>query len=401
MDSVRTCDICGSPLTADHCLNCENQSGYHFVHREIVILTVLMGVTVAAFFVTRSFATKNAAMRLEDARAWYTRGEQALQKGDLDSALPALRRATAKDPNALTYRRALAAALMAGHQEEAARQLLLDLREQQPEDPETNLQLARLEVRRGDRTAVGRYYQTTIVGLWKPEQRPAQRQVRTEFIEFLLNQGERHRALSELLVLEATLPGDLPSQLAAGNMLLTAGDAHRAADHFARALRLDPNNRLALAGAGDALFQVGDYLGARRYLKALNGDTDRIRELRTLADLVLGSDPLVPRLPMTERRRRLGDSLAQVIRRLEACQLHTPGEQRLDPRVDVETRLADARGFEDTLKVRNRPDSSDQIDAGFDIVYRGARAADQACGSPEPLDKAILLIGQRHELEDQ
>lgn len=100
-------------------------------------------------------------------------GEQALQRGDLEAAVAALRRATGKDPNDAGYRLALARALMAAHQDEAARQLLLGLREQQPEDSETNLQLARLEVRRGDRTAVGRYYQTAIVGLWPADQRPA------------------------------------------------------------------------------------------------------------------------------------------------------------------------------------------------------------------------------------
>ena len=109
---------------------------------------------------------------------------------------------------------------MTGDQDEAARQVLLDLRERKPEDSETNLQLARLEARRGDRTAVGRYYQTAIVALWKTDQRPAQHQVRGEFIEFLLKHDERDRALSELLVLEASLPDDVPSQVAAGNMLL-------------------------------------------------------------------------------------------------------------------------------------------------------------------------------------
>jgi Tfp pilus assembly protein PilF len=370
------------------------------VHREIVILVVLVGVTVAAFLVTRSFAAANQAIRLQDARAWYTLGERALQTHDTEGAITALRRATAKDPSDSTYRLALASALMASHQDDAARQVLMDLREQEAEDPQTNLQLARLEGRRNDVTAASRYYTNALAALWKPDQTGAQRQMRTEFIEFLLNHGERDRALSELLVLEASLPADLPSQLAAGSMLLTAGDAHRAADHFARALRLDPNNRLALAGAGESSFLLGDYLSARRYLKLINGDTERLEELRTLTDLVLDNDPLAPRLQMTERRRRLADDLAQVVRRIEACQLRNPAE-RLDPRVDLETPLAEARGFEATLRARNTLSSSDQIDAGFDIVYRAVGVVDRACGSPELLDRAVRLIGQRHGLGDQ
>lgn len=216
MATLGTCDRCGGPLTVGQCLHCESQSQDRFVHREIVILAVLVGVTIAAFFVTRRFAASNQALRLKDARAWYARGAQALQEGDAEAALAALRRATAKDPDAHTYRLALASALITALQDEAARQVLVGLREQQPEDAETNLQLARLETRGGDRAAVGRYYQTAIVGLWRADQRPAQRQVRTEFIEFLLANGERDRALSELLVLETSLPADMPSQLAAG-----------------------------------------------------------------------------------------------------------------------------------------------------------------------------------------
>jgi tetratricopeptide (TPR) repeat protein len=392
--------MCGSPLTVGRCLRCENQSSYRFVHREIAILAVLVGVTVAAFLVTRRFAASNEILRLQDGRDWYTLGERALQEGDLETAGAALRRATAKAPNDPAYRLALAHALTAGHQDEAARQLLLGLREQQPEDPETNLELARLEVRRGDRTAVGRYYQTAIVGLWKPEQRPTQRQVRTEFIEFLLNHGERDRALSELLVLDASLPDDGSSQLAAGKMLLAAGDARRAADHFARVLHLDPNDQVALAGAGEASFELNDYARARRYLNALKEDTARTRELRLLTDLVIGNDPLAPRLPMSERRRRLAASLAQVIRRLKACQARTPTE-RVDAGVDLERLLVDASELDATLNARNRPTTTDQIEAGFDLVSRGERIADRACGSPDPLDRALLLIARRHGLEDQ
>lgn len=401
MNSVDTCHTCGGRLTVGRCRRCEDQSSYRIVHREIVILGVLVGITVAAFLVTRSFAASNEALRLQDGRAWYALGERALQGGNPEAAVAALRRATAKDPENSTYRLALAHALVTGQQDEAARQLLLGLREQQPEDSETNLQLARLEARRGDRTAVGRYYQTAIVGLWKADQRPTQRQVRTEFIEFLLSHGERDRALAELLVLDASLPDDGPSQLAAGKMLLAAGDARRAGDHFARVLRLDPNDQAALAGAGEASFELNDYVRARRYVNALKVDTDRTRELRTLTDLVLSSDPLAPRLAMSERRRRLDAGLAQVIRRLEACQVSSSTE-RLDARVGLESLLVDARGLRTTLSARNRPSTPEQIEGGLDMVGRGERMADRACGSPEAPDRVLLLIARRHGLlEDQ
>jgi Tfp pilus assembly protein PilF len=394
MPTPGTCGDCGGLLTDERCLRCEKQSSEAFVHREFVILAALAGLTFVVFFVTRDFAAANQTQRLQDAKTWYAMGEQFLRTGDAEAALTALRRAIAKDPDAPSYRLALASVLIAADQEETARQVLLNLRERQPEDSETNLQLARLEARRGDRAAVGRYYQTAIVGLWESNQRQMQRQVRTEFIKFLLDHGEHDRALSELLVLEAGLPDDLSSQLAVGQMLLAAGDARRAGEHFAQALRLDPKNRLALAGAGESSFALGDYVRARQSFNRLDVHTERTRELHTLTELVLAADPLTPRLSMTERRRRLAAGLAQVIQRLDACRSRAPG-------VDPELLLADARGFEATLPTRNRPDAFDDVERGFELIYRSERFADRACGSEEPLDRALLLIGQRRGLEAQ
>jgi tetratricopeptide (TPR) repeat protein len=369
------------------------------VHREIAILIVLAAIAVLAFFTTRRFASANEALRRDDARAWYTTGNRSLERGDLDPAVSALRRAVAKDPDDTRYGLALAHALTAAQQDEAARQLLLRLREHGPEDPETNLQLARLEVRRGDRAAVRRYYETAIIGLWKPEERATARRVRTEFIEFLLQAGERDRALSELLALEATLPDDREAQLWAGRMLLAAGDARRAADHFARLLRGDPRDQAALAGAVEATFELSDYTRTRRYLNALERDTDRTRELRTLTGLVASSDPLARRLPMGERASRLAMMLDQVIRRLETCRARPPAE-RLDSGVGLTPVLKELVGLRTAPPARANRRGPDHIDAGFEVIVRGERLAERACGAPAPLDRAILLIAQRHGVDE-
>jgi hypothetical protein len=103
---------------------------------------------------------------------------------------------------------------------------------------------------------------------------------------------------------------------------------------------------------------------------------------------------------MSERRRRLAASLAQVIGRLEACQARTP-TARLDAGVALEPSLAEARASGAALNGRDRLSTSDQIEAAFDVVARGERITDRACGSPEPFDRALLLIAKRHGLEDQ
>ena len=288
-------------------------------------------IAVAAFIVTRRFAAANEAMRVRDAETWYASGQQALERRDLDAAVTALRRATARNPEAVTYRLALAQALTVAEQDDAARQLLLGLREMQPEDSETNLRLARLERRRGDTGAASRYYEAAILGLWKGEQRLAQRQVRTEFIRFLLSHGERDRALSELLVLEGSLGEDDSSQLQAAELLLQAGDAARALAHFERALEANRGSQPALAGAAEAAFALGDYARAQRYLQTLTADTDRTKELRTVTDLVIAGDPLAPRLTPAERSRRLQSALSHTIDRVDGCRGRTPSGSRSRP----------------------------------------------------------------------
>ena len=351
-----------------------------FVHREIVVLAVLVAVAVAAFVVTRRFAAANEAMRERDAETWYAAGQQALARRDVDAAVTALRRATARNPEAVPYRLALAQALTVAQQDDAARQLLLGLRELQPEDSETNLRLARLERRRGDTAAASRYYEAAILGLWKGEQRHAQRALRTEFIQFLLSHGERDRALSELLVLEGGLGEDDASQLQAAGLLLQAGDPARALAHFQRVLQASPGNQAALAGAGDASFQLGDYARAQQYLHAVTADADRTKELRTLTDLVVGSDPLAPRLPAAERSRRLESALSRTIDRVDGCRTRTAS-------AGADTGLAavleDAQSLMNTLTARAGAFTSDQIETGFDIVVRGESLTERVCGSPE------------------
>lgn len=398
MQSSTDCPTCGGTLTAGRCLRCEQESRYRFVDREMVILATLVAVTIAVFFVTRRFAAANDVMRRKDAEAWYVVGTDALQRGDLGTATPAFRRAARKDPDNPVYRRTLATSLMSSHEDEAALQLLLQLHEEQADDAETDLQLARLEARRGDSTAAGRYYQSAIVALWQLAQRPARQQVLTEFVQFLLKQGRRDRALAELLVLEAGLSDDLLSQVAAGTMLLAAGDARRAMAHFEKALLIAPADVASLAGAGESAFELGDYARALRHFNRMGTDTDRSRELRPVIDLVLGSDPLAPRLRISERRRRLADGLSRVVRRLDACGTRAP---RIDAGVDVSRVQIEAAELEKTLASPGTLISSDDIEASFDVVYRGTLAADRACGSPEYFDRALLLIARRHGLENQ
>jgi tetratricopeptide (TPR) repeat protein len=384
-------------LIAGRCLSCDTRRWSRFVHRELALLLVLVGVTIAAFFGTRAIAHSNEALRRRQAAAWYDAARRASPDADVVSAVAALRRAVLKDRENRLYRLALADALAARRLDGEARRVLLALRDAQPEDPEANLRLARLEARGADADAARRYYENALSNLWRREQADERRRVRVELIEFLLVHEGRARALSELLLLAANLPEDAAVQAHVGRMFLAAGNPRLASDHFVRAVRLDSTNTEALAGAGQAAFELGDYGRALRYLKGAAPDDARATELREVTELVLSSDPLGPRLRAVERRRRLLLAFRQALQRLDSC-LSAP---RVDAKDSLDGFRKEIREFESALEGR-RQETGDLVDDGVDLVYRAERAAEQRCtATPAPFDRALLLIGRRHGLEEQ
>lgn len=54
VEDASRCSVCGSSLIAGRCLSCDTRRWSRFVHRELVLLMVLIGITVAAFFGTRA-----------------------------------------------------------------------------------------------------------------------------------------------------------------------------------------------------------------------------------------------------------------------------------------------------------------------------------------------------------
>ncbi|MEP6592224.1 MAG: tetratricopeptide repeat protein, partial [Acidobacteriota bacterium] len=289
-----------------------------FVQKEIVVLLLLSLATTAAFVFTRTAAAGNREMRQQDAAAWFERGRQAAADGRKDDAVRAFQRAGGMEADNQRYRLALAGALAADSQEEAARQVLLGVRERAPEDPGVNLQLARIEAQRGDTTAAEKYYHNALYGSWRIDDAEARRAARFELVRYLLDHGNTKRAVSELLVLSGNLPEDSGAEVDVARLFLRAGDSSHALDHFERTLEREPGNNAALAGAAQAAFLLADDPKALRYARQVSGDPD-VAEMRGIAEQVLSADPLRPRLSAGERRARAVAGFASVRSRLEAC----------------------------------------------------------------------------------
>jgi tetratricopeptide (TPR) repeat protein len=396
MADTNSCARCGGPLVDGQCQACDRKTESTFVHREIVVLVVLCVLVVVGFVLTRAAARANRALRLRDAVAWYDAGEHHLAAGQTESAIKALRRATAINRDNRVYRLALAAALAADRQDDAARQVLLGVRELTPEDPAVNIQLARLEARHDDLTGTVRYYQNAVYGSWSGDQLDARRAVRIELIRYLLAHEQRGRALSELLVLSGNLPDDVKSQTEAGQLFLDAGEPRRGLDRFRQALRTDPKNAAALAGAGEAAFEAGDYTNAQRYLRAVDSPAARVSELRSVTDLVLTRDPLRPGLSLRQRQDLVMAGFRRALEALDDCAIKKPAANNA-----FDSLRAEAGALEPALtpeRLRRTPES---IDSALNLIYRIEQQTLDTCGQGSAFDRALLLIARRHEADRQ
>jgi Flp pilus assembly protein TadD len=361
------------------------------IHREIFQLSVLILVAIGAFLLTRAVAASNREMSLRDAAEWYRHGQQAINAGRVDDAIDSLRRATVKDRSDKRYVLALARALALKQDNDAARSVLITLRESAPEDPDINLQLARLAAARSDVTEALRFYHNALYAPWSTEQADARRGVRLELIRFLLTHDQNSRAISELLALSTDLPDDTPLRLEVAQLFAKAGDNGHALDQFQRALRLAPENSEALAGAGQAAFRLGDYMLARTYLRGAP-EADDVKNTREVVDLVLSNDPLANRLKSTERRRRLVADFSYAQQRLGMCLEERGGGQ---PTGDAPALQREAHLFEDQLKPPAILEQ-DTVESGVDLIDRIERLVVQRCGPPTALDQALVLIGHQH-----
>ena len=364
------------------------------LHRELVLLMLLLALAAAAFLGTRAAASANRGRKVADAAAWYAHGEAELLSGRIDGALTALRRAAMTDPGRLEYQLTLARVLAARGDRERARERLVELHGRIPDNATVSLELARLSAMESDLAAAVRHYSDALSGLWPADQADARRHVRLELIDLLLAHGQRSRALSEILVLAATLPDEPEDYVRAGRLFLAAGDPQHAAEEFTAALKQAPKQYEAIAGAAEAAFENGNYAAALSWLDSAASPTARQQEIQTIARMVLAGDPLSARLTLGERRRRLAPLVNQALGRADACLAARPAATGSA----VDALRAEAHALHNALEPVRVRVSREEIDAGFEVALRLELGIDGSCAPAAPLDRAVLLIGRRHGL---
>ncbi|HWB29841.1 MAG TPA: tetratricopeptide repeat protein [Vicinamibacterales bacterium] len=203
------------------------------IQREVALLVILCAMAVALFAGTQRLAAWSRRLSVENGAMWFARGETAAQRGDRNAALAAFRKAVAADRTSTPYELALARGLAdAGHDDEAE-QILLRLRDGEPDDIEVNYRLARIAARAGRLDEAQRYYNHALYGIDRTGVPPPRYVIRIELVGFLLDHDDLDAAQDELNALVRELP-DTPA-------------AHQQADALkARLERLRPAPPVAI-----------------------------------------------------------------------------------------------------------------------------------------------------------
>ncbi|MFN7984872.1 MAG: tetratricopeptide repeat protein [Vicinamibacterales bacterium] len=363
------------------------------LRRELGIVVLLAMAGALGFLGARVMAHGIEARRRVDAKMLFERGRTALEQGRVNGALKDLRKAAVIDRSDRTIAVYFARALRAAHEDAEAASVLGRLHSSQPDDVDVNVELARVEAARGDLTRAVRNYEDALENLWDPTVAERSRALRLELIELLLRSGLRSRALSHVLLLSADLPADKTWQMRAGELFLEAGDAKRAAAHFAAARQAAPDDPEALAGSARAAFELGNYTHAANYLNALN--TPATADLKATVNAVLHLDPLAAHLSTTDRSQRLVTLLRFAQTRLAACT--SAGPRSAD--------MSDAARSLDALLATLPParDASaadrERLESGLDLAVHVSHLT-AGCAANDATDRAVVLIARSHGLTE-
>jgi tetratricopeptide (TPR) repeat protein len=211
--------------------------------------------------------------------------------------------------------------------------------------------------------------------------------------------------------------------------MLQAGQPQQALDEFQRALRLDGRNYEALAGAGEANFQLGIDREAVRYLESAIRDEvqqkrkppapsagldarqapgsaarqepdlaarqekdARVAQELAIAQATLALDPNRPGLEALERARRAIRAYDAAVTRIESC-AREHGVALPDPSANL-TPFTDASS--DELAQASLARHIDQLQPLMEFIFQMESAATENCGPPsDAANAALVRIGER------
>jgi len=318
-----TCVRCGKPLpeAENWCPACGKLNASLRVR--LIFVAVLVSIVAGVGF-TKWYVSYLKNLESSLAQQWFTRGEEAMARNYPEVAIDDYRNALAYEGDNPEYRLKLAEALMAASRLPEARAYLMSLWSQTPADAEVNLDLARLYIQENKPDLAITYYRSAIDGAWSDNALQHRVDTRFELLNYLLQHGDRARAVAEAIELQAEAPDNAPTQLRIGELLLQLGEKSRAEKTLEGVIKDDPNNTEAWFGAGEAALSNGDYRKAVRLLTtAVNLSSakpgGKAAQQLALAREVVEADPNIRTLKLTERAARAAAAFNLAMDRLRSC----------------------------------------------------------------------------------
>ena len=365
-----------------------------YLRQRPVILASLTLLAVVFFLAVGGLSRVHQAQRPGDWGALFNRGIADLNAQRYDAAATDLRAALLYAPDEYSYQLKMAEALIGQGHSGQALAYLTNLWDREPENGFVNLELARIAAQREQTDDAIRYYRNAVYAVWPSDQEGMRLDARLELIDLFLRIRDRAQAQGELIALEASAGRDPVRQERIGELFLRAEDYEHARQAFDTVLKLDRHNAVAMAGAGYAAFELGQYSSAQNYLQAAlaaNANDTASADRLKITQMVLHMNPFRRQISVSERDRIVVEAFQTAGERLRTCKLPAAagGAQPSlnDEWAQLEPQITGSG-------LRRNPDL---VETAMDVVFRIERETSTTCGSPTGIDLALLLISKMHE----
>jgi tetratricopeptide (TPR) repeat protein len=365
-----------------------------YLTMEPVLLAALVIAAVTAFAAVGGLSRLYHAQQESLGTRWYERGSTDLAAKRYDAATVEFRTALRYARDDYSYRLGLAESLIGLKRTDEAQSYLMNLWEREPENGLVNLELARIAVQKDDSDHALRYYHNAVNAAWPAEQR---RDARVELIEYLLKINADEQAQAELIALEANLGDDVAEQVRVGDLFVRAKDYEHALEAYRRSLQKDRNNHAALAGAGFAAFQTGQYAEAAKYLQgAVRSDAGDAKSttLLTTAEQAVQLDPFQREWKVAQRNQIVLHDFATAGERLKTCGMAAGAAGPVSSQPTVGDRW---QAMKAQVTERGLARDPDLAESAMDVVFDAERQAAATCGTPQGADETLLLIEKARE----
>jgi tetratricopeptide (TPR) repeat protein len=366
-----------------------------YLRQQPVVLALIFLLLIVFFVFVTGLSRAYTAQRQALGTRWFNRGVEELNAKRYPAAVTDFRTALLYSRDDYSYQLNLAEALIGVRQTGEASAYLLNLWDREPEDALVNLELARIAAQQARTKDAIRYYHDAVYAAWPAEQEWKRRDARFELIDLLLHINARAQAEAELIAVSENVGSDPTQQERIGNLFLRAQDYEHALAAFRVGLRSDPHDEGALAGAGVAAFELGQYPVAQHYLQeaaAKNPQDTEIAERLQTTETVLRMNPFRRQISGKERSEIVMEAFAMAGQRIKSCAVPTSAAPR---GVAAEKSLSDEWN-QMKSKVTDQQLRADPelVDAAMDVIFRIERQTSILCGMPTGDDLALLLIAK-------